>query len=415
MQVSQDATVDDAVGEVARRIEPDLEGLTRELADHFLAVIVEFRHDDALRELMMASTAANLAAIVDMLTHGIATENVAVPTAAAEYARRFARRDLSLEALLRAYRLGEHRFGQRALRAVGELDLPTGTALEVAALVAQRTNRYIDRVIEALIDIYSDEHRQWNARSDAARVAGIRAVLATPSLDVGAAEATLGASLRNWHVAAVLWDADGGSARLRALEAGLTPVTGRPPLCVLAEADRLWVWWSATTCPRPDPARLAALCSGSSGGPGVRIALGAPGAGLDGFRASHREALLALSMLELGDSGEPVLDYADVAPVALLAQSSDDLRTWVIRTLGDLARDDETMARLRATVRAYLQAGGSSTDAAAALHLHKNTVHYRLRRAEEALGHPVGSAEGDRLAVEVALLACHHLGTRVLS
>ena len=73
--------------------------------------------------------------------------------------------------------------------------------------------------------------------------------------------------------------------------------------------------------------------------------------------------------------------------------------------------DDAGVARLRDTVRTYLQAGGSSTDAAAALHLHKNTVHYRLRRAESVRGRPVTA---DRLEVELALLACHHLGARVL-
>jgi hypothetical protein len=39
-----------------------------------------------------------------------------VPPAAAMYARRFAQHDLSLEALLRAYRLGEHMFLQWVIR-----------------------------------------------------------------------------------------------------------------------------------------------------------------------------------------------------------------------------------------------------------------------------------------------------------
>ncbi|MFD8098289.1 helix-turn-helix domain-containing protein, partial [Nocardia fluminea] len=68
---------------------------------------------------------------------------------------------------------------------------------------------------------------------------------------------------------------------------------------------------------------------------------------------------------------------------------------------------DDTAARLRETVRAFLDARGSYTDAAARLHVHKNTVHYRVRKAEELLGHPIGER---RLDIEVALLTCAQLG-----
>jgi DNA-binding PucR family transcriptional regulator len=40
------------------------------------------------------------------------------------------------------------------------------------------------------------------------------------------------------------------------------------------------------------------------------------------------------------------------------------------------------------------------------MHVHKNTVLYRVRKAEEVLGRPI--TEG-RLSTEVALLACHQL------
>jgi len=45
------------------------------------------------------------------------------------------------------------------------------------------------------------------------------------------------------------------------------------------------------------------------------------------------------------------------------------------------------------------------------LSLHKNTVFYRVRKAEEIRGRPVG---GDRFAVELALLTCHWLRSAVL-
>ena len=45
------------------------------------------------------------------------------------------------------------------------------------------------------------------------------------------------------------------------------------------------------------------------------------------------------------------------------------------------------------------------------LTLHKNTIQYRIRQAEQSLRHQVAQ---DRLRVELALLAAHWLGPAVL-
>jgi DNA-binding PucR family transcriptional regulator len=74
--------------------------------------------------------------------------------------------------------------------------------------------------------------------------------------------------------------------------------------------------------------------------------------------------------------------------------------------LASLAGDDQAIARLRETLRVLLEANGSYREAAARMHVHKNTVLYRVRKAEELLGRPVTDG---RLAVEVALLACDQL------
>jgi DNA-binding PucR family transcriptional regulator len=83
----------------------------------------------------------------------------------------------------------------------------------------------------------------------------------------------------------------------------------------------------------------------------------------------------------------------------------------VLGTLGGLAADDEHHARLRATLLVFLQSGGSYKATAEQLMLHKNTVQYRIRKAEESLGRPVGENRHD---VELALQAGHWLGLSVL-
>jgi DNA-binding PucR family transcriptional regulator len=103
--------------------------------------------------------------------------------------------------------------------------------------------------------------------------------------------------------------------------------------------------------------------------------------------------------------------YEDVAPLALMSSSVELLRAWVIETLGSLAEDDDHNARLRDTLRVFLQENGSFKATAERLILHNNSVQYRVRKAAEALGHPVAD---NRLHVELALLASQWLGATVL-
>jgi DNA-binding PucR family transcriptional regulator len=59
---------------------------------------------------------------------------------------------------------------------------------------------------------------------------------------------------------------------------------------------------------------------------------------------------------------------------------------FVRRELGRLALTDETTRRLAATLRTYLDENGSRGRTAKRLHVHENTVAYRIRQAEELLG-----------------------------
>ena len=61
----------------------------------------------------------------------------------------------------------------------------------------------------------------------------------------------------------------------------------------------------------------------------------------------------------------------------------------MLSTLAGLATDDEHLARLRATLLVFLQPGGSYKTTGKRLMLHKSTVQYRIRKAEESLGQTV--------------------------
>ena len=133
---------------------------------------------------------------------------------------------------------------------------------------------------------------------------------------------------------------------------------------------------------------------------------------MPGFRRTHQQALSAQAVaLAAGPSGQVVTSFGEVAPLALMSGSIELLRAWVTETLGALADDDDQNARLRDTLRVFLQENGSYKATAERLMLHKNTVQYRVRKAEETLRRPVVQ---DRLQIELALLASHWLGEAVL-
>jgi DNA-binding PucR family transcriptional regulator len=167
-----------------------------------------------------------------------------------------------------------------------------------------------------------------------------------------------------------------------------------------------WVWLPLREDGRVELDMIETVLAAS--GKGVRVAVGEPGAGLDGFRRTHQQALRvhSLALVAKGNE-EPALWFRMIGPIALMADDLPAARVWVGQTLGGLALDDESTQRLRETLLAFLTAGSSHTAAAAALTLHKNSVQYRVRRAEVLLGHPVAE---NRFNVETALSLCRWLG-----
>jgi hypothetical protein len=203
-------------------------------------------------------------------------------------------------------------------------------------------NRYIDQVIEGLIDIYELERQRWDRRSDTARAAQLRAVLQTDNLDGAAAEEMLGISLRGWHRAAIAW-VDAGvpdpERHLRTAVQLLRDTAGREPLTMFADDHTLWAWLTSTGRPSADDDTLRKKLAGN---PVVHLAFGEAASGLNGFRSSHREAVRARTVAETA-LGAPshLVEFSEVAIAALLSDNLDDLQVWVTRTLGDLARNDD--------------------------------------------------------------------------
>lgn len=116
-----------------------------------------------------------------------------------------------------------------------------------------------------------------------------------------------------------------------------------------------------------------------------------------------REAEQALSLGRRLFGAGAVVPFRNLGLYRLLAglERSAELRDYHAEMLAELKRRDRGGV-LQQTLRAYLSCNGSPTDAAERLHLHRNTVLYRLGRIEEIAGLDLRDPEV-RLSLHLAL------------
>jgi hypothetical protein len=351
------------------------------------------------------------------LRHGIDTATIEAPTSAIEYARRLAQRGVSAEELVRAYRLGQARFTRLF---VEELMQQTGAdRIDGSAVVvgSEQISHYIDRVVGRVLRMYDDERARWLQNRSAVRASHVRSILAGDPVDVDRMQATLGYRLRQHHVGLTVWGDRGGveGNPLRAMAELVDRLAdaaacAADPLFVPCDDTSAWAWLPMPS-PQPPVATDLAEVAAKADVP-VTVAAGSPGNGVDGFRRTHRQAVAAQAVaVAAGAAAARFTPFADIAPIAMMCADLDSARAWVAETLGPLAVASERNEGLRETARIFLQTGGSYAATADVLFLHRNSVQYRVRQAEDRRGRPFTDG---RLDVELALLACHWLGLAIL-
>ena len=418
--------VDGDVG-VARHIANTAARLQERLAQLSSAIqlgledqIPELRGDARVMELHGPSVEGNVDTLLHALRYNIAVERVEAPTAALEYARRLAQHGVPLHALVRAYRLGQHRMNELVFAEVRTIDVPEPTRYAVLQAMTATLFEYIDWITQQVIVVYEDERERWLEDQNSLRAVRVRDVLAAPKpVDVDAATTTIRYPLRWHHLAVMMWYPDTGTdadaiARLQRFLRELGQATGAAatPLFVAADRTCAWGWLPYRTATPAAEAEVRRFTAGKRDAPD--IAIGTMRSGVAGFRQSHREAERARRVALIAQGAEPTLICASdpgFSVAALLGADVTDTRAWVAGTLGALAADTDNDARLRETLRLFLGFGSSYKQAAKELNLHFNTVKYRVGRAIARRGGSIGS---DRLDVELALLTCHWYGAAVL-
>lgn len=141
--------------------------------------------------------------------------------------------------------------------------------------------------------------------------------------------------------------------------------------------------------------------------PGVLLAIGREAPSVTLWPRSLREAEQALLIGRQLIGGGRVLDFGDlgVYRLLLLLRESPELWEFYRNTLAVLADyDREQHGELLKTLEAFFEHNGNLARTADALHIHRNTLLYRLTRIKEISGRDTDVAE-DRLALWLALKA----------
>jgi hypothetical protein len=414
-----DPEVAERVAAVGARMSPRLIEVAVEIRNLIQAAVPALRGDERVTSLLEASVRENVDTMMHLLRHGIPPGDIDAPSAALEYSRRLAQREVAASALIRAYRIGQARFLRRCLEdQLGQMG--AGRVERAATLeIIERVSEYIDRVVEQVLTAYEQAREEWLQQRGAVFATRVLAVLNDRSVDIAAAESKLGGyPIRQRHLGAVIWSAAptldvAPLTMLRALTDAVARRAGcrARPLFVPYDEMTAWLWMPIGD--GDEAARTSFEKTLAEGFPSVVAALGEPGQALSGFRRTHQQAVGAQTVaLAAGGRRAQLTPFIEVAPLAMMCADLDSARAWVSETLGGLAIDDERHAMLRETTRVFLAAGGSYIATADQLTLHRNTAQYRIRKAEELRGR---SFREGRLDVELALLACRWLNKAVLT
>ncbi|MCX8559914.1 helix-turn-helix domain-containing protein [Mycolicibacterium mucogenicum] len=404
---------------IVDRLSDKLPAMSQSLLEMLVQERAEMAGDGELKALLYDAVQGNLEAFFPAIRHGIPIDRIEPPTAALEHARRLAQRGTSVDELVRAYRLGHHGVLKVILDEVRAAHLDSELGLQVFEEIAARSFTYIDRVSHQVVNAYQAERDRWLNSQNQMRALRVREVLDGGDLDIDETTDLIRYPLHRVHLALIVWCAEQAEgdelADMERFVADLAAVLGARERPLFVASDRTTGWaWIPLPAGTDDPVgQIREFVRSRPDAPWVTT--GTALDGLSGFRRSHRQAVAARTVTMAPSAPPRPVTAADEPGLIVAAQFSSDLdnaRSWVCHVLGPLATDSDSDERLRETLRGFLRNSSSFKSSADELHLHVNSVKYRVQRAIERRGKPIDT---DRIDVEVALLLCHWFGTAVLA
>jgi hypothetical protein len=393
--------------------ESELRAILAALAPVVIAVPELAADEDLAAETSAATREMMRLLIVSALPGSAPPAGGAPPAALVSLVRTWAQRGVDLSVLMRGYRSAHAEFWRYWMADVTARENDPELRMAVLEHCWARVSEWHELQLAQLEAIYAQQRDRWLRGAQARRAETIRLLLGGEVVDGETASATLGYDLRRVHAAIVLWtDGEPDGDALAVLEDAARElarrVEGGRPLSLAAGAHAVWAWIPVVG------GALGTNAHDRADGwlpDGVRVAVGRAAPGVEGFRTSHQDAQLVRRVMALAARPPRLVSFDEVELVCLISGEPEAMRRLVAHELGELATRDPNVARLRETARVYLACGANAREAAERLTMHKNTVHYRLSRIEDLLGHPITER---RLELEVALTLVHTLGDRIL-
>jgi hypothetical protein len=325
-----------------------------------------------------------------VLAHKLPTPTTTTPEMARQIASAVWRR-VPLERVLELAHASHARFGDALIEQFCRL-VPAEQQMQGMSELSRFLIDHVSAFSLACNTAYAAEEQAWLASIDGSRGEVVRSLLRGEDPDLDPASTLRYQIANRTHVGLVLRRTVHGRSAPGRLDRTaaelLTHIGAAAHLLIPADEDEMWAWGAFTD------SRVATLRS-MPGVPGLLVAVGRPAPQLDGFRATHDEAVTAARLALLAPAApgrSKTVFFEDVRLAALLTSDPERAASFVRAELGALGGAREAV--LRETVRVYLECNCSPASAAAQLHVAKNTVVYRVQRAEELLGRSVKKQQG---------------------
>ncbi len=332
---------------------------------------------------------ASLRDVLDYIAVGSAG-SVRASNEALREVRLAARAGISLPLFLQASRVAQSVTWDFVLEEAHRLLEDTEERVAVLRRASAHHYGWNEIISGAIIEAFEQESSVYALQSrERRKMSTLNALLAGLPVDTAELEYTFD----GLHLAAQVWGSQPDAvARLIGVKEGRRPLLG-----VTAQGDSyVWLPWSARQG-KPSE-RLA----GIDWPAGARVAFGAVGAGLEGFRLSHRQAGEARIVAEALGLAE--VWYDDVVLETLAMHDLPATRAFVLdelKPLGDVFDPDNVLVE---TLHMYFAVGENAVATAQRLGVHSRTVAYRLRSAESKIGAEAMHREELPIALRLAKL-----------
>lgn len=329
------AATDTEVVMAIAHIGRELKSREREITEGMTALMArEIDHlddDPQLVEMLEASVHGNVATVIHVLINDIPVDHLQPTTAAVEYARRLAQRDVPSNSLVRAYHMGQHAMLRICHDEIAGRGLPAPLTLAVIKRLTEIIYSYVDWITLYVFDAYEAERTRWMNARGSVRSATLHAVLSADRPDTSTFETETGYRLMQTHLALILWrPGPEQPSTLNMLDTQARAIakalhTNGPPIVTAIDRRTVWAWLPFGRChPATDTTKLRAVVDLTDG---TRLAVGLPSHGLEGFRRSHQQAGAAyfIATVPGASSPHPVIGFGDPG----VAAASSWPRIWV--------------------------------------------------------------------------------------